>query len=196
MLLASVDDPEIRKRGINRIKKERTRRVEEDFFPTFKRAAGKAPVIEDQLPTIFHWKGHSPGEIHPIVNEAFGLYRDSLMPATRALLDRYELRDTAIKVVGVGSVGSVGTACFVVLLTDGDGDPFVLQVKEARASVLEAYAGKSVYPNHGQRVVICQRLKSDQSDSAHNQAVAGALLAYRRTGGCRPGTQPRATRLG
>ena len=161
MLLATVDDPELRKRGIKRMEKERTRRVEEDLFPTFKEAAGKTPVIEDQLPTIFHVKGHKPGEIHPDTAEAFALYRDSLAASTRALLDRYELKDAAIKVVGVGSVG---TACAVLLLTDGDGNPLVLQVKEARASVLEAYAGKSVFPNHGQRVVNGQRLMQPVSD--------------------------------
>ena len=64
MLLATLDDAEFRKRAIKRIEKEQTRRVEEDLFPTFKKAAGKTPVIEDQLPTIFHWKGHKPGEIH------------------------------------------------------------------------------------------------------------------------------------
>ena len=77
------------------------------------------------------------------------------------MLDRYELRDAAVKVVGVGSVG---TGCAVLLLTDGDGNPFVLQLKEARASVLEAYAGKSVFPNHGQRVVNGQRLMQPVSD--------------------------------
>jgi uncharacterized protein (DUF2252 family) len=154
-------EPKFRKRAINRMEKERTRRVEEDLFPTFKQAAGEAPVIEDKLPTLFHWKGHSPGEIHPIVEEGFALYRDSLAPSTRALLDNYELRDAAVKVVGVGSVG---TMCWVLLLTDGDGNPFVLQVKEARASVLEAYAGKSVYPNHGQRVINGQRLMQPVSD--------------------------------
>jgi uncharacterized protein (DUF2252 family) len=161
MLLASMDDPEFRKRALKRIEKERTRSVEEDLFPTFKQATGKTPVIEDKLPTIFHWEGHSPGEIHPIVEEGFALYRDSLAPSTRALLDHYELRDAAVKVVGVGSVG---TTCAVVLLTDGDGNPLVLQIKEARASVLEAYAGKSVYPNHGQRVVNGQRLMQPVSD--------------------------------
>jgi uncharacterized protein (DUF2252 family) len=161
MLLASMDDPEFRKRALKRIEKERTRSVEEDLFPTFKQATGKTPVIEDKLPTIFHWKGHSPGKIHPIVEEGFALYRDSLAPSIRALLDNYELRDAAVKVVGVGSVG---TTCAVLLLTDGDGNPLVLQLKEARASVLEAYAGKSVYPNHGQRVVNGQRLMQPVSD--------------------------------
>ena len=74
---------------------------------------------------------------------------------------QYELKDAAVKVVGVGSVGTV---CAVLLLIDGDGNPLVLQVKEARASVLEAYAGKSVFPNHGQRVVNGQRLMQPVSD--------------------------------
>ena len=42
----------------------------------------------------------------------------------------------------------------------GEGDPLFLQVKEARASVLEPYAGASAFPNHGQRVVNGYRLCS------------------------------------
>ena len=131
MLLSTIDDPEFRKRGSRRIEKERTRRIEEDLFPTFKRTASKTPVIADQLPTIFHVKGHKPGQIHPDTAEGFALYRDSVAASTRALLDQYELKDAAMKVVGVGSGG---TYCAVLLLTDGDGSPLVLQVKEARAS--------------------------------------------------------------
>jgi hypothetical protein len=52
----------------------------------------------------------------------------------------------------------------MMLLTSGDGDPLILQVKEARASVLEDYAGKSVFPNHGQRVVNGHRLMQPASD--------------------------------
>ena len=81
--------------------------------------------------------------------------------AYQSLLDRYELRDAAIKVVGVGSVG---TACWVFLFMAGEGDPLFLQVKEARASVLEPYAGASVFPNHGQRVVNGYRLMQPASD--------------------------------
>ncbi len=161
MMIEAMDDPEVRKSVTKRLEKERTRLVQEDLFPSFKRVADKAPIIKDQLPTIFHWKGHKPGEIHPDTAEGFALYRDSLATSTRALLDRYELKDAAMKVVGVGSVG---TACAVLLLIDGDGSPLVLQVKEARASVLEAYAGKSIFPNHGQRVVNGQRLMQPVSD--------------------------------
>jgi hypothetical protein len=77
------------------------------------------------------------------------------------LLDRYEIKDAAIKVV---AVGSVGTTCAMVLLMAGGGDPLILQFKEARASVLEGYAGKSVFPNHGQRVVNGHRLTQPASD--------------------------------
>jgi uncharacterized protein (DUF2252 family) len=72
----------------------------------------------------------------------------------QVLFDRYELVDYAMKVVGVGSVG---TRCWVVLFDGGD-DLLVLQVKQAGTSVLEPYAGPSRYRHHGQRVVQGQRL--------------------------------------
>jgi hypothetical protein len=52
----------------------------------------------------------------------------------------------------------------VLLLVAGEGDPLFLQVKEARASVLEPYAGASVFSNHGQRVVNGYRLMQPASD--------------------------------
>lgn len=92
---------------------------------------------------------------------AFPGYRESLQEDRRVLIDRFELKDIAIKVVGVGSVG---TYCAVMLLMASEQDPLFLQVKEARPSVLEAYAGKSIYPNHGQRVVNGYRLMQSASD--------------------------------
>lgn len=77
------------------------------------------------------------------------------------MLDRFAIKDAAIKVVGVGSVG---TRCWVLLLMAGEDDPLFLQVKEARRSVLEPFAGKSAYANHGQRVVNGQRLMQPYSD--------------------------------
>lgn len=61
-------------------------------------------------------------------------------------------------------MGSVGTMCAVCLFMAADNDPLFLQVKEARASVLEPYAGKSVYGNNGQRVIVGQRLMQAASD--------------------------------
>jgi uncharacterized protein (DUF2252 family) len=77
------------------------------------------------------------------------------------LFDRFHFVDMAIKVVGVGSVG---TMCAVCLFMAADNDPLFLQVKEARASVLEPYAGKSLHANHGQRVIAGQRLMQAASD--------------------------------
>ena len=77
------------------------------------------------------------------------------------LFDRFYFRDLAIKVVGVGSVG---TMCAVGLFMAAEHDPLFLQVKQANASVLEPYAGKSPHPNHGQRVISGQRLMQSASD--------------------------------
>src|SRR5262249_31130350 len=76
----------------------------------------------------------------------------------RVLLDRFSLVDIAIKVVGVGSVGTV---CGILLLMASEDDPLFLQFKQARPSVLEPYAGQSVYSNHGQRIAMgCQLMQS------------------------------------
>jgi uncharacterized protein (DUF2252 family) len=83
-------------------------------------------------------------------------YRQSLQPDRRRLLESFEVLDMARKVVGVGSVG---TRCWVAYLQGRDGgDPLFLQIKEAEASVLEPYVGKSTHSNHGRRVVEGQRL--------------------------------------
>jgi Uncharacterized protein conserved in bacteria (DUF2252) len=62
-------------------------------------------------------------------------------------------------------MGSVGTRCYIMLLLGRDNnDPLFLQVKEAQASVLERFAGRSTYPRHGQRVVMGQRLMQGATD--------------------------------
>jgi uncharacterized protein (DUF2252 family) len=161
MMLAKLDDPELRAKGEKRIEKEKGRSIAEEMFPQLAQGRGNITYIQDQLPAIFHWEGHKPGEIHKIVMEAFELYRSSLSPVYSFLLNRYELKDGAIKVVGVGSVG---TACWVFLLMTGDGEPLFLQAKEARKSVLEDFAGKSIYANHGQRVINGYRIMQPFSD--------------------------------
>ena len=89
-------------------------------------------------------------------------YRRSLPADRRLLLERFRYVDSARKVVGVGSVG---TRAWVVLMIGNDGnDPLFLQIKEAEASVLEPFLGKSKFANHGQRVVEGQRLMQTASD--------------------------------
>jgi uncharacterized protein (DUF2252 family) len=89
-------------------------------------------------------------------------YAKTLQRDRQSLLARYRFVDVALKVVGVGSVG---TRCFAVLLQGrDDGDPLFLQVKEATTSVLERHHRKSHFPNHAQRVVEGQRLTQAASD--------------------------------
>ena len=160
-LISRISDLRMRQRVIKGLARGRKTSVVEDIFPKLADAGSGAPVIKDKLPTIYHWKGHSPGAIHQIVADGFARYRETLSPAPRSLLDRYEARDAAVKVVGVGSIG---TMCWIMLLMAADGDPLFLQIKEARASVLEPYAGKSVYTNHGQRIVNGHKFMQPASD--------------------------------
>jgi uncharacterized protein (DUF2252 family) len=89
-------------------------------------------------------------------------YRRTLETDRRELLESFDYVHAARKVVGVGSVG---TRAWIILLLGRDGqDPLFLQAKEAQESVLERFAGKSKYPNHGQRVVAGQRLMQAASD--------------------------------
>jgi uncharacterized protein (DUF2252 family) len=96
------------------------------------------------------------------LQEQFRVYRHSLAPDRRHLLESYRIVDFARKVVGVGSVG---TRCWIALLLGKDNsDPLFLQIKEAETSVLEPYAGKSGYASPAQRVVEGQRLLQAASD--------------------------------
>jgi hypothetical protein len=172
-------DPRLRKRAAKRIKKEQSKSRGEELFPKLAEHRGGKPVIKDQLPTIFHTEDLRPGDIQKLVQVPFAAYRATLPAAYQSLLDRYEIRDAAMKVVGVGSVG---TACMVLLLLAGEGDALFLQVKEARASVLEPYAGASAFPNHGQRVVNGYRLMQPASDVflGWSQGLRGRHFFFRQ----------------
>jgi len=89
-------------------------------------------------------------------------YRRTLSEDRRTLLEHHRYVHTARKVVGVGSVGT--RAWIMLLLGRDDNDALFLQMKEAQASVLEPFLGKSKYSNHGQRVVEGQRLTQAASD--------------------------------
>jgi len=133
--------------------------VTEHAFPKMTEAAGRMRRIKEQLPLVFRPRKGDRTISH--VPRMLAQYRATLSADRSALLARFELVDVAIKVVGVGSVG---TRCAVVLLMAGDDDALFLQLKEARASVLEPYTRRSVYENHGERVVQGQRLMQAASD--------------------------------
>jgi uncharacterized protein (DUF2252 family) len=133
-------------------------RVLDNLFPKITTQVGGRHRIVDQPPILFHV---DEPDFDQRVREAAADYRDSLPDERRVLLDRYRLEDIALKVVGIGSVG---TRCFIGLLFSEDGHPLILQFKEAVRSVLEPFAGKSAYVNQGQRVVVGQRLMQSSSD--------------------------------
>ena len=101
-------------------------------------------------------------EIEEQMRSLLRAYRRSLPVERRHLLEGYRYRHMARR---VGGVGSVGTRTWIVLLTGRDGDdPLFLQVKEARPSVLERYTVRDRARNHGQRVVLGQRLMQVDTD--------------------------------
>jgi uncharacterized protein (DUF2252 family) len=160
-LLPTIKDSEARERHRKMLTKARARSVLEHDFPKLAARAGRKPTIKDNPPLIYHPRERGVDALLSRARAAFAGYRESMQEDRRVLLDRFELKDIAIKVVGVGSVG---TFCAVALLMANEEDPLFLQVKEARRSVLEAYAGKSIYSNHGQRIVNGQRLMQSASD--------------------------------
>ena len=106
--------------------------------------------------------GAAQHEIEEFVRVTIRAYRRTLTPDRRELLERYRYVHAARKVVGVGSVGT--RAWIVLMLGRDDSDPLFLQLKEAEASVLEPFLGKSTFAQHGQRVVEGQRLTQASSD--------------------------------
>ena len=96
------------------------------------------------------------------IQNAIQLYKESLPTERRNLIDLYEPLELAHKVAGIGSVGR--GAWILVLLGRENGDPLVLQIKEAGKSVLEAYFGASSYEKYGQRVVEGQRAIQNNGD--------------------------------
>jgi uncharacterized protein (DUF2252 family) len=152
-------------RSKERIRKRIAKAVDENgsdlAYPQLAGMVGGQVRITDVPPLIYHPSEWGPDEIRERITENIQTYRESLTDDRRELLDRYRVVDGAIKVVGIGSVG---TMCLVVLMMSAANEPLFLQFKEARASVLEPYAGKSAYAHAGQRVVMGQRLTQPATD--------------------------------
>jgi hypothetical protein len=133
-------------------------RVVENVFPKIASHVAEHPRIVDQPPVLYHV---SDPHFMEKIQEGLDAYRETLSDERRVLLDRYRLVDAALKVVGIGSVG---TRCLIALMFSEENHPLILQIKESCRSVLAPYAGKSRYANQGQRVVMGQRLMQSSSD--------------------------------
>jgi len=130
-------------------------------FPKLAGVTGGKVSISDSPPLIFHPEVTRAPEFQGAIEKLFVAYQETLPHDRRSLLNQYRIVDAAIKVVGIGSVGR---RCWIALMMSSGNHPIFLQFKEAVASVLEPYAGKSEFPHHGQRVVEGQRLTQPASD--------------------------------
>ena len=160
-VIARLDDSDLKKRVRQRIDKAQETRASELDYPKLAEMVGGQVRIKDQPPLIFHPEMMQEEGFRAFLDQAIAEYRDSLQDDRRALLDRYRLVDVAIKVVGIGSVGRY---CAIGLFMSAANQPLFLQFKQAVPSVLEPYAGKSLYAHSGQRVVMGQRLMQSSSD--------------------------------
>ncbi|WP_411870899.1 DUF2252 domain-containing protein [Vulcanococcus limneticus] len=134
------------------------KRVIDHLFPKIVSQVGGTHRFVDMPPVLFHV---DDPDLDQRVKAALEDYRQSLSHERQVLFDRYRLEDVAIKVVGIGSVA---TRCWVALFFSEDNHPMILQIKEARRSVLEPFTQPSAYDNQGQRVVVGQRLMQSSSD--------------------------------
>jgi uncharacterized protein (DUF2252 family) len=151
-------EPWIKQRLARDIDKANRQTPDRVFYKITSNNMGKYE-ISDQPPLIQH-----PANVqeHMHIIHAFMLqYKRTLQPDRKWLFEQYKVIDVALKIVGVGSVG---TRCYVVLLMNGNEEPLLIQVKEARESVLAPYIGESKYRHDGERVVQGQRLIQAASD--------------------------------
>jgi uncharacterized protein (DUF2252 family) len=162
---ASQFKPKLVKRADKQLTKARTKDSMTAFSKLTEVVDGK-PRIVDQSPLIVPARELATGDeferLWGMLQGVLRGYRETLEFDRRVLLENFELTDIAHKVVGVGSVG---TRAWIGLYLGRDGqDPLFLQVKEADASVLEELLGPSEFSNHGERVVVGQRLMQATSD--------------------------------
>jgi uncharacterized protein (DUF2252 family) len=138
-------------------------------------AGGKLQLVEAP-PLLVHVRDE---RLNEFLRTLFHGYRASLQDDRRNLLERFRFLDFALKVVGVGSVG---TRCYIVLFDSGTADdPLLLQVKEAQESVLARHLGPGHYHNQGHRVVTGQRLMQAASDIFLGWASVDGRDFYFRT---------------
>ena len=141
--------------AISRAQKNTNEKV---FYKITQQVMGKFEIM-DQPPLVYH--AQNVQESLSFVDQFLTSYRDTLQDDRRWLFNQFKAVDVALKVVGVGSVG---TRCYVVLLLNSKEEPLFIQVKEARQSVLQPFTAPSQYAHNGQRVVEGQRLVQAASD--------------------------------
>jgi uncharacterized protein (DUF2252 family) len=156
--IAQARDDRTRKGRKQTVAKARKRTSEHFFAKSVELVGGRRRIIDEQ-PFLFH--PPQSDRFEEDFRAAFESYKKSLPDHMSFLLQRFDVVDIAMKVAGVGSVG---TRCGIILLMAGAEDPLILQIKEAGRSALESFVGASRYKNMGRRVVVGQRMLQSASD--------------------------------
>jgi uncharacterized protein (DUF2252 family) len=154
-----------RRRAEANVAKARTRDSLQAFDKLTRVVDGERRIISDPpliQPVEELFEGVEHDQLSEFLRAVIRRYRRTLPSDRRHLLEDFRVVDMARKVVGVGSVGT--RAWIVLLLGRDDADPLFLQAKEAEASVLEEFVGRSDSRSHGQRVVHGQHLMQASSD--------------------------------
>ncbi|RED25055.1 uncharacterized protein (DUF2252 family) [Flavobacterium cutihirudinis] len=155
-------DEELKEFQQKRIKKAAESIAHEKEFAKMTYLDGVRARIKDDPPLIYHPSGNEASYTLREAKQVHKRYIESLPEDKQVLLSRYTMHDFAVKVVGVGSVG---TLCGISLLMSATGEPIFLQFKEARKSVLESNVkNRGKYPHQGERIVMGQKLMQSAPD--------------------------------
>ncbi len=160
-IIDSIEDKDNKRFYSKKLSSATEQSAHEKEFAKLTFTTGDTPRIVDQPPLIYHYGDKRDTEYLKNANSTLQGLKKNVSLGVGILLNRFSVVDVAFKVVGVGSVG---TACGIMLLMSGRGDPLFLQFKQARQSVLEPYCGANPYEHHGQRVVVGQRTMQSAGD--------------------------------
>jgi len=175
-LLTLAEQDASRRRAIKQLKKSvekaRLRTSEHALAKLSITAPSGMPRIVDQPPLIVHRE-----RVREDVPEILRKYRATVTPDVDELLEHFTIVDFALKVVGVGSVG---THCYIALAMDARGRSLFLQVKQATTSVIEPYTHPSSLQHQGRRVVAGQQIMQAASDPFLGWSTVGNRNYYVR----------------
>ncbi len=153
-ILQMTKDHEIRNRVARRVRKAITKSLIGEDFHRLTEMKGDKIQLRNDTTLMQH-------DYRKLIEAVCESYVDTLTYEERILFDQFKFRDIAAKIGGLGSIGTING---ISLRMSANDDPLFLQVREARPSVLEPYAGKSRYTNNGQRVVAGQKLMQAAGD--------------------------------
>src|SRR5262249_25129628 len=118
-VMQSIRSGGTRKRLEKRLSKARER-ASDALFPKLTELQGGKVAIRDEPPLIFHPQTQGDRDLEKVIARILDLYRNSLNESVRVIFDRFQPVDSAMKVVGVGSVG---TRCGIALMMAASADP-------------------------------------------------------------------------